>query len=336
LRRAPSGRSRSRLACLFVAYLALAAGALLKGPVGVVLPAAVVFVLRLVEGEMPRPWRLRRWARLAHELGLWWGVPLVLVVALPWFVWANAATGGELFEVFFWYHNVARGLGGGGLRGHPWYQYVGFFAVYFLPWSPLLLVAGWLTWRRRLWRGDPELRLGLVWFATVLVVLSCARFKRADYLLPAYPGAALFLGCVFVHVSRNATKACLVVLVVAALVWLWRVEWQLPREEPFRDYTAFAAVVRDHAPAPEPVLFFRTEAHALAFHTGRPLATLVGWEELAERLAQPGAHHVVLPPGAAAECARRLPGVALERLATNHGPDGRHERPLVLLRATPR
>src|SRR5262249_45875083 len=154
-------------------------------------------------------------------------------------------TDGELFEVFFWYHNVARGLGGGGLRGHPWYQYAGFFAVYFLPWSPLLLVAAWLTWRRGLWHGDAELRLGLVWFATVLVVLSCARFTRADSLLPAYPGAAPFLACALLRPNPpgppslagkggeglappfpareggpGGLGAALLVLVLAALVWL--------------------------------------------------------------------------------------------------------------------
>src|SRR5262249_42438225 len=58
-------------ACL-TGYLALAAGVLLKGPIGAVLPLAVVAIHSLVEGD----WRPQRWWPLAHRLGLWWGLPL--------------------------------------------------------------------------------------------------------------------------------------------------------------------------------------------------------------------------------------------------------------------
>jgi hypothetical protein len=118
------------------------------------------------------------------------------------------------------------------------------------------------------------------------------------------------------------------------LYWGVRVGWLLPAQEPFRDYRAFAAEVRRRAPAPERVFFFRTEAHALAFHLGRPLVVLVQWEELRDRLARPGTHHVVLPPDCAAQAAGALPGVRLEEVLRNTDlSGGAHERPLVLLRA---
>ncbi len=324
---------------LLLAYLALAAGVLLKGPIGLVLPAAVVAVQRLVEGAVPPPWRLRAWGHLIHALGLWWGLPLLLALTVPWFVWANLRTAGEQFQVFFWYHNVARGLGGGGLRGHAWYRYLVYLGGDYLPWSPLLPLAGWLWWRRGWGRKDADVRLGLVWFLTVFVILSLARFKRSDYLLPAFPGAALFLAGVFCrppHASLSASwarwipaLACLLVLPLAVLFWLVRVEHSLPAQEADRDYRSFAAQVRSHAPSPTPVLFFRTEAHALAFRTGRPLVLLVQWPDLAARAAEPGVHYVVMPQKSVAECATWLPGIRLEELARNPAT---HERPLVLIR----
>src|SRR5262249_13572560 len=150
----------------------------------------------LVEGALPPPWRGRAWLRLIHELGLWWGLPLVLALTLPWFVWADAVTHGDLYRVFILRHNVERGFGDGDLKVHPWWFYGPQFAGDFLPWSVLLPVAGLAFWRRGYWRSDPDARLGLAWFTTVTLVLSCAGFKRGDYLLPAYPGVALFLGCV--------------------------------------------------------------------------------------------------------------------------------------------
>ncbi len=338
------GRPGRAVPFLGVAYLAVAAGVLLKGPIAVVLPAAILGAHLLAEGELPPPWRLRACRALAHELGLWWGLPLVAALTAPCFCWLDVASGGEFGHVFFWHHNVERGLGGSSLRSNPWWFYPPQFAVDFLPWSPLLAAAAVWCWRRGHWRADPDARFGLAWFVAVLLVLSCARFKRADYLLPAYPGAALFLGCVWSgEAARRRAGArwrpALTLLPPAVaigmvLYWGVRVGWSLPAQEPFRDYRAFAAEVRRRAPVPERVLFFRTEAHALAFHLGRPLAVLVQWEELREGLARPGTHHVVLPPDYAAQAAAALPGVRLEEVLRNTDlSGGAHERPLVLLRA---
>jgi hypothetical protein len=277
---------------------------------------------------------------------LWWGLPLVAALTLPLFLIMNHSTGGEFFHVFLWEHNVERGVGGGWFRGHPIWYYVPLFAGDFLPWSVLLLPALVFAWKYRLLRTDPEGRLGLVWFVAVFVVLSCARYKRSDYLLPAYPGAALFLACVgrrleqrwqtWAQQPRWFPYAILHAALCAAMVvvWLFRVELFLPAQEPFRDYRTFAAEVRRHAPMPEPVVFFRTEAHALAFHVGRPLDVLVQWEQLNARLSRTGIHYVVMPPDCAKEWAANLHGVRLEEVTSNTAlAGGDHERPLVLLRA---
>src|SRR5947209_3535276 len=79
-------------------YLAVAVGLLLKGPIAAVLPGVVAAAYLVVErrrdrGDTARPSPLRA----AHDFGVWWGIPLTLALAAPWFLWANARTGGELF-----------------------------------------------------------------------------------------------------------------------------------------------------------------------------------------------------------------------------------------------
>jgi hypothetical protein len=118
--------------------------------------------------------------------------------------------------------------------------------------------------------------------------------------------------------------------------------------------------VRRLAPAPRPILFFRTEAHAAAFHVGRPLALFVEWDKLNAWAAGPEPAYVVMPAKVAAECPRFVrPGRLQEVLRESAGPaepawslpawlparlrrdlerfqagEG-HERPLVLLRSVP-
>jgi len=337
------GRSRhARILLLLAAYLAVAAGVLLKGPIGVVLPAVVLCVHLLLEQRCPTPWRRRAWKETLGELGAWWALLLVAVLTLPWFLWANRATDGEFFHVFFWHHNIERGFGGSTLRVNPWWFYLPQFIGDFLPWSLAVPFAAWWGYRRGLYRADADARFGLVWFVSVLVVLSVSRFKRADYLLPAYPGAALFLGCIAQRwldelAPRGRRLAMFAFCTLAGImvaVWLFRVEWQLPAQEPFRDYREFASRIRQFAPCPEEIIFFRTEAHPLAFRLGRPIAIIVQWGQLKERLLQPGTHYIVTPPQYAEECLFTLRGIHLQRVLCNTDlSGGKHEHPLVLLRA---
>ena len=331
----------TRWLLLVLAYLATAVGVLLKGPIGIVLPAVVMSLHLLLELGLPRPGRIRGWIAAMTELGVWWGVPLVAALTLPGFVWANRASGGEFFRVFLWHHNMERGFGGSNLRANPWWFYLPQFVGDFLPWSLLLPLAIWWCHRRGLWRSDAEARFGLVWFVGVLLVLSCARFKRADYLLPAYPGTALLLGCIgqdwlgqlASQRRRFAIGGLAGMATVMVVVWFVRVEWQLPAREPYRDYRAFAARIRQLAPCPEEVIFFRTEAHPLAFHLGRPLTLLVEWAELNTRLLQSGTHYIVTPPQCAKESRHYLHGIRLERVVSNTDlSGGEHEHPLDLLR----
>ena len=325
----------ARLGCLAVAYVATAAAVLLKGPIGVVLPAAAFGGYLLAARRQEKP---------GGSLGLWWGVPLVLVLTVPWFWWANRETDGDFCRVFFWLHNVSRGLGGSRLRGHPWWFYGPRLLLDFAPWSVLLPAALWLFWRRGWWRQDAEARFGLAWLVAMLIVLSCARFKRADYLVPAYPGAALFLSCClcrWLHQPdaparasprwRIGLVALLLVAGISAVGWWVRVEFTLPAAEATREQHSFARVVRRHVPAPLPVVFFRTESHALAFHVGTPVRVMREWHELEHA----GGSHVVMPAATAAAWRASLRGVRLEEVARNTDTAPDHEKPLVLFRVLP-
>jgi hypothetical protein len=226
---------------------------------------------------------------------LWWGVPLVLVLTLPWFAWANIQTDGEFFRVFFWRHNIDRGIGTDEtLRALPWWYYGPELARGLLPWSLLLPFAVYWLWRN----PDRDARFGAVWLLAVTAMLSCVRFKRADYLLPAFPGAALILGCVFErwHQAKASRRLPVVfgsVVVLTTALWLGYISWIVPAQELARTHRAFAAEVRKHAPGH--VVFFRTEAHVIGFHAGPPLDSVLEWENLDIWSGMPQTTYVVMP-----------------------------------------
>ena len=93
----------------------------------------------------------------------------------------------------------------------------------------------------------------MIWFIVITVILSAVGFKRADYLVPAYPGAALFLGCVLDRWVQAFPQRRLVPWATATLAGLliayaagwWVYEAQiLAAEEPRREFRSFAAEIR--------------------------------------------------------------------------------------------
>jgi 4-amino-4-deoxy-L-arabinose transferase-like glycosyltransferase len=374
---------------LLLAYLALGAGLLLKGPIALVLPGVVVllwaaqeYMVRTQERNAhgwhslgpQRPGRNcnipsgtspshgmpsvgfgaptnHYLPRTAHHspfstyLGLWWGLPLAVGLALPWYVAANVQTRGELFRVFFWYHNFARGFGGEELlHAYPWWFYGPRLLLDMLPWSLLLPLAAWLFFRRREYRHDPMVRFGLVWLLAVTLLLSCMHFKRADYLLPAYPGAALFLGCIMerwwlaftnspaLRVRRWLPVGWSVVLLACVLGWAWHiVAFAKQTVEP---ESRLAAEIRRRTD--QPVLLFRTEAHDLAFHIGPPLVTLLEWENLDVWAARPTPYYVIMPLDEARCWPTHLrAGQLVEVLRATELTSAHGSRPLVVLRTQP-
>jgi 4-amino-4-deoxy-L-arabinose transferase-like glycosyltransferase len=331
---------RGAWGCFLLAYLAVAAGLLLKGPVALVLPATVILASLVANRWAAGREGRSRWSWI-HDFGVWWGLPLVALIAVPWYVLAAQQTRGDFLRDFLWHHNLDRGLAvDGELTAHPWWLYGPRLLGDLAPWVVLLPPAVWYLLRQGRWRRDPAARLGLVWLLSLLVLLSCLSFKRADYLLPAYPGVALLLGCVAERWWRESGARPAVVCWAAGVVGVYALAWWvyldfIPRgRAEARPTRQFAAEIR--ARTDLPVLFFRAEDHVLAFHVGRPVDSLVEWENLDWWLRQPLPIYVVMPESDADAWCDHLKNGRLEEVTRmTRLTDANIERPLVLLRTRP-
>jgi len=330
-------------------YVSVAFGILLKGPIAVIFVCGIMAAYALIakrwpgkEGPRPNLYLL--------GFSLWWGLPLTILLAAPWFIWANFETNNQIWEVFFCYHNFERGLGGSEtLASHPFWFYLPRVLFDLLPWSLAIPAAGWFFFRRVGWREDPLARFGIIWFLLVFGVLSCMSFKRADYLLPAYPGAALFLGCMgerFLQSRRNFINTPLpfqwgrfgIILgcITACYAIGWGVVncWVVPRQEQDWPYDRLARDIR--ARTDMPIIFFRAESHVLAFHVGRPLDTILEWENLEVWANQTKPVYFVMPPDCARDWRSHLTkGRLAEVFRTSDHAWGKRERPLVVMRSCP-
>ena len=166
-------------------YAALALAVLTKGPVGLVLPAAVVLIWIVLE---------RRW-NLIGQMSLVRGAIIVLVVAGGWYVAALIEGGPAFFRKQILSENLLRLAGGQDFHeGHIHRYYYMELALLagFMPWTILLpIVATQAAWRPRV--IDSRLKYILVWFTTVLVFYNVPQSKRGVYLLCMYPAFATLI-----------------------------------------------------------------------------------------------------------------------------------------------
>ncbi len=184
------GYERGRL-CFVSMGVAAGLAVLAKGPVGLVLPAAVIGVFLAWNRQLQLLCRGR----------LFLGWLAFLLVALPWYVWVAVDTKANFLRGFLLNHNVDRFLNPmENHRGAYWY-YLVVLVVGFAPWSVFL---GWALWhglRGTVWKAAtspaalPEHlphRFLCCWLAVYLVFFSLAATKLPNYVLPVTVPLALW------------------------------------------------------------------------------------------------------------------------------------------------
>lgn len=226
---------------------------LAKGPVGCLLPTAVIGLFLLVvrcpaslELGEPATWRdrLRRLRRLlapGHLLRTAWSlrpltaVLVILCVAAPWYVWVGLRTDGEFLRVFFLEHNLGRATSPReGHHGPFLLYYVGAMLVGFFPWSAFAVPIARSTIRdvRAKHSWNPGFVFAGCWMAVYVVLFSVAATKLPSYIAPCYPALALFAGCWLrcwtsseSPLSRSWMRAALIVWGVVGVAWMTLWPW---------------------------------------------------------------------------------------------------------------
>lgn len=159
-------------------WLAIAAGTLIKGPVGPMVPALTAATLAALD-------RRADWLR---PLLLPVPILLALAVTLPWFVLISLRSDGA-----FWLGSVGSDLlpkiaAGQEGKGAPPGTYLVAALLTFWPAPPLLMLALPAIWRAR--REAPT-RFLLAWAVPLWLVYEAIPTKLIHYTLPALPALAL-------------------------------------------------------------------------------------------------------------------------------------------------
>lgn len=208
---------------VLIMYAAMGLAVLAKGPVGLVLPTAVIGMFLLIQrlpslktdvaaddeaGELrqtiipdwlynaSRPFAPFHFLRTCWYMWPLMAIVVTLLVAGPWYAAVGWQTEGEFLKGFFWKHNLERATMS--LENH--HGFPGFYVVMlvagFFPWSVFALPVVIET-SRRIARNDPwapSYLFAVCWIGVYVVVFSIARTKLINYIAPCFPAVALLVG----------------------------------------------------------------------------------------------------------------------------------------------
>lgn len=243
-----SQSSFKRRGALYLGYVLIGLAVMTKGPVGLVLPVAILLAWHTVKGDL--------WSAFKSYQPLI-GALIVSAIALPWFVTEIYITKGAYFQEFIVRENFQRFTTVVDAHKQPVYYHLlamlgGFFPwTAYLPQAMVASLAGYIAalrgqsvapddskiaflpapLRSLLTRSrnyieslDVSGRLALYcifWATITLVFFSASVSKLLPYTLPAFPALAILVGCEFERcLSRQAAfKRLAFPLLVVMLVY---------------------------------------------------------------------------------------------------------------------
>lgn len=177
-------------------------GTLTKGPIAFVLPGLVAGLYVLIR-RIP-----------LRGQGNWWK-PVVLagVLGFSWYVVEWMRHGWEFVRVVIGYYTLNRFFGVVEGQSGPWWTYAPVFGFGAFPWTAFLLAALLYHLVRRRHEGSLVV---LLWFAVTVVFYSLAGTKLPNYVLPAFPFAALGIGALWHDAFRGDRSAARLLTVAFA------------------------------------------------------------------------------------------------------------------------
>ncbi len=206
----------------WLGYVLVGLAVMTKGPVALVLPAAILFIYHLLKGELLDAWRFYKPIL---------GALVVAIIALPWFVAEIAITKGAYFQSFILRENFQRFSSVVDSHKGGWWYHLAAMTAGFFPWSTFLPqsmhsallpavpasprgkggLPGWLAGLRSLSNEQSVALFCAIWAIVTLVFFSASVSKLITYTLPAFPALAVLVGIELAKVLESKSLLRLVV-----------------------------------------------------------------------------------------------------------------------------
>ncbi|MBI5023751.1 MAG: glycosyltransferase family 39 protein [Candidatus Omnitrophica bacterium] len=182
----------------WLVFAGVAAGlaVLTKGVLGIIFPTAVIVIFLLYKRELA----------FLKRRGVWLGLCVFLLIALPWHVVMYQRYGQEFIREYVYNVHIRRVLEAEHARLDNWYFYLWLMFAGILPWSFFWPPAARLVWRqfKEKFPDRDKLFFLLAWIVGVYICVQPAHSKLASYVFPVFPAIAVLIAYYLDRALRQA------------------------------------------------------------------------------------------------------------------------------------
>ncbi|PRC92263.1 glycosyltransferase family 39 protein [Solimicrobium silvestre] len=190
---------------MLLCWLGMALATMSKGPMGIILPGAVLFLYTFAA----RDWRI--WQRLHLVKGLL----LFFAITTPWFVLVSRDNP-EFLHFFFIHEHWERFTSKVHHRDGPLYYFIPLLIVGIFPWLGLLVQSMWNGTKQQAATFQAG-KLLLIWALFIFFFFSISSSKLPSYILPIFPALALLIA---MHLERPAYRGIVITSAMLSLFGL--------------------------------------------------------------------------------------------------------------------
>ena len=220
----------SRRRWLGFAWAGMAGAMLSKGLIGIVFPAAALFLYCVVHRDV----------RLIAQLDWWRGLAIFFAIVTPWFVLVSIQNP-EFLQFFFIHEHFDRFTSTSHRRVEAWWYFFPILFAGFLPWAVALVPATVSGWRASAKlagqnRTFAPLKFVLLFSMFILLFFSKSGSKLPAYILPMFPVLALVIG-VYLRQVDAPKLAWLVLPVFPISLYGAYAAWLAPARKAREDFS---------------------------------------------------------------------------------------------------
>jgi 4-amino-4-deoxy-L-arabinose transferase-like glycosyltransferase len=168
----------------YLFYIFAALATLTKGPIGFLLPGAIIFIWMVLT---------HRFSELKN-MKIPIGIIIWAMITLPWYWTMYQIHGSAFVDGFIGVNNITRFTTAEHVKTSAWYFFIPVLILGLFPWTSLLFQ----TIRESLTtKGKDEYATLLflnIWAAFIFLFFSISSTKLVTYILPSYPPLAILIG----------------------------------------------------------------------------------------------------------------------------------------------
>ncbi len=184
------GHLRGKKVFYLASSLGFALATLTKGPIGILLPAAIILLYLIITKDLTALKRVPIGGCLV----------VFLLIAAPWYLIMYKMHSKDFMNVFFGFHNITRFLAPEHEVGSQFYYNIPNAFVGLFPWSVFLPI-GLLHAFKTTFANRDEKRgkviFLLLWFFIIFIFFSASSTKLPTYIFPSYPALAILTALIW-------------------------------------------------------------------------------------------------------------------------------------------